>query len=109
MNTTKTIVAAAVLMVSAMAAHATEYSFVVENHSKQKITGIQASEDGKTWGAFNVGKGVDAGGQSKMVWDPSTDSTGCTWQVKATYADGSESEAAPFDFCEKDLVLEFEE
>ena len=85
------------------------YEFVVSNKTAVKITGIQASEDGKTWGGFDVKGGVAAGAEMNLVWSSQTDDSGCEWQVKATYADGSESEPAPFDFCQDDLVLEFTE
>ena len=85
------------------------YSFKVTNNTESKITGIQATEDGKNWGAFDVGKGIEPGATYEMTWDPSTDESGCEWQVKASYADGSESEPATFDFCEEDLELDFSE
>lgn len=91
------------------ASTASAYEFVVSNKTSVKITGIQASEDGKTWGAFDVKGGVAAGADMNLVWSSETDDSGCEWQVKALYADGSESEPAPFDFCEDDLVLEFTE
>lgn len=97
------------LVLAVCATTASAYEFVVSNKTAVKITGIQASEDGKTWGAFDVKGGVAAGAEMNLVWNSETDDSGCEWQVKATYADGSESEPAPFDFCEADLVLEFSE
>ena len=91
------------------ASSASAYEFVVSNKTGTKITGIQASEDGTAWGAFDVKGGVAAGADMNLVWSSATEDTGCEWQVKATYADGSESEPAPFDFCQEDLVLEFTE
>jgi hypothetical protein len=43
-----------------------------------------------------------------LVWDKSTDAGKCTQYFKAVYDDDSESEPEKFDFCEKDLELEFE-
>jgi hypothetical protein len=42
-----------------------------------------------------------------MQWDDSTDESSCEWSFMATFADGSESEAVDFDFCEDELVIEF--
>lgn len=99
------IVAAALLAVPFMA-HA-EYTFDIVNNSSSKIVGLKVSEDGKTWGDFDVGAGIGPGQSATATWDQSTDESGCEWQVKAEYADGSESGAATFDFCEEDLELEF--
>ncbi len=88
---------------------ANAYEFNITNSTKSKITGVEASEDGKTWGKFDMGTGLPAGESTKITWDSSTDKSGCEWQVKANYADGSESEPAKFDFCEKDIELEFTE
>ena len=43
----------------------------------------------------------------ELIWDKSTDNGNCEWHLKAVFADGSESDPAKFDFCEKDLVVEF--
>ena len=91
----------------ACAASASAYDFTVVNSSSSAITGVLASEDGSTWGSFKLSGPIKPGGKLQLVWSPETDSSNCEWQVKATYADGSESEPAPFDFCEKDLELEF--
>jgi len=84
-----------------------EYSFEVVNNADSRIVGLEASEDGETWGKFDIGKGIPVGGSTTLVWDQSTDDSGCAWWFKAHYADGAESEPAAFDFCEDDLVLEF--
>ncbi len=103
----KQMLAAAVLL--SVAASASAYDFVISNQTGSKITAVHASEDGKNWGSFNIGSGIPAGKKTKITWSSETDNSGCEWQVKAAYADGSESEAAPFDFCEEDLELEFTE
>jgi hypothetical protein len=85
-----------------------EYTYKVHNKSKSAITALLASEDGKTYGEFEIGKGIPAGATVTLVWDKSTDEGNCEQWIKAKFADGGESPAAKFDFCEKDLVLEFE-
>jgi hypothetical protein len=84
-----------------------EYSFKLHNTSKDKITKLLASEDGKEWGSFDVGKGIPAGETVTLKWDKKTNESGCKWYFKAVFADGEESEAKQFDFCEEDLELEF--
>lgn len=98
-----------VLSLSAFNAQAeeSEYSFKIHNMTKSVIKQLLVSEDGKEWGNFDIGKGVSPGTSGTMVWDASTDNEDCKQHVKAVYADGSESEPAIFDFCEKDLELEF--
>ncbi len=83
------------------------YSFKVTNTTKEKITGLLASEDGKTYRKFDVGAGIEAGGTITLAWDKSTDGSNCGWFFKAVFAGGDESEAEEFDFCEDDLTLEF--
>ena len=84
-----------------------DYKFKVHNTTKFRITKIMVSEDGKKYGLFDIGDGIPAGATEEMVWDKSTDKGACEWYFKATFSDKTESEAAKFDFCEKDLVLEF--
>lgn len=90
-----------------IAAHADEFSFKATNTTSSAITGILVSEDKSTWGAFNIGSGIKPGSTADLVWDQSTNGESCAQWVKATYADGSESEPAQFDFCEDGLELEF--
>jgi hypothetical protein len=84
-----------------------EYKFKVHNNTKQNIKKIEVSEDGKTWGEFDIGSGIKAGATDTLVWDKSTDNGNCEQYFRATFADGERSDAVKFDFCEKDLVLEF--
>ena len=84
-----------------------EYKFKVHNKSSSKIVKLLASPDGKKFGNFDIGGGIKAGGIVELIWDKSTDNGNCEWTLKAVFADGSESEPAEFDFCEKDLVIEF--
>lgn len=102
-------IAAAALLATSFIAQAaeSEYSFKVHNSTKTTIKKLLLSEDGKKWGTFDIGKGIAAGKTADLVWDSSTDNSGCDWWVKAVYADGSETEVVKFDFCEKGLELEF--
>jgi hypothetical protein len=107
MKTTTTLFAA--LLVLASIGSAAAYDFNITNSTKSKITKVEATEDGKTWGQFDVGKGLAPGASMKITWSEQTDNSGCEWKVKATFADGSESEPETFDFCEEDLEIEFSE
>ncbi len=84
-----------------------DYRFKVHNTTKFRITKLMVSENGKKYSLFDIGDGISAGATEEMIWDKSTDNGACEWYFKATFSDKSESEAAKFDFCEKDLVLEF--
>jgi hypothetical protein len=84
-----------------------EYSFKLSNNTASKIVGIEVSDDGESWGKFDIGSGIKAGTTSTLVWDASTDEGACEWTFRAKFADGSESEDVDFDFCEEDLELEF--
>ncbi len=84
-----------------------QYSFKLHNTTKEKITKLLASPDGKEYGNFDIGSGIPAGKTVTLNWDKSTDSQGCKWFFKAEFQDGEESEAVKFDFCEDDLELEF--
>ena len=85
-----------------------EYSFKVHNTTKDKITKLLASEDGKEYGSFDVGRaGIAPGETMTLKWDKSTNKSSCNWYIKAVFEDGSETESKKFDFCEEDLELEF--
>jgi hypothetical protein len=85
-----------------------EYSFKVTNKTKNTIKKLLASEDGEKYGFFDIGKGIKPGETMTLVWDKSTNSGKCKQHFKAVYDDDSESEPVEFDFCEKDLELEFD-
>lgn len=105
------LLAFALVLVSIPAAHARtqpEYKFKVHNKGKVKAVKLLVSEDGKNYGEFDIGSGIAPGETATLVWDKSTDNSGCIWYFKAVFADGGESPAVKFDFCEKDLVLEIE-
>ena len=84
-----------------------QYTFKVHNAYKERITKLLASEDGKDYIAFDIGKGIDVGETVTLNWDKSTNKSGCKWYLKAVYADKSVGEAVRFDFCEEDLVIDF--
>jgi hypothetical protein len=84
-----------------------EYSFKVKNTTKELITKILVSEDGKEYGFFDIGAGIKPGETMTLVWDKSTHSGSCHQWFKAVWESGEEGKPVKFDFCEKDLQLEF--
>ena len=100
-------VSAAILFSPRLVAGEDEYSFQVHNTTKETIKKLLASEDGKTFGFFDIGKGIKPGEKMKLVWDKSTNDGACEHFFKAVYEDGEESEPVKFDFCEDDIELEF--
>src|SRR5688500_12109288 len=89
-------------------AFAEDYSFQVTNNTDQAIKKILVSEDGEKYGFFDIGAGIKAGATVELVWAQSTDDESCEQYFKAVFADGSESEATKFDFCEAEVALEFD-
>ncbi len=85
-------------------AEAAGWTFKVTNSGKSAISKIEASEDGKSWGPFGDSS-LKPGETTTFEWAPSTDNSGCTWKLRAIYADGP-SDAASFDFC-KETDIEF--
>lgn len=88
-------------------AHAAEFSFTATNTTDTGITGILVSQNKKDWGYFDIGSGIKSGATVNLVWDQSTNNESCAQWVKASFADGSESEPAKFDFCEDGLEIDF--
>ena len=84
-----------------------QYSFKVKNANVQKITKLLASEDGKKYLEFDIGRGIDVDEVVTLNWDKSTNKSECEWYIKAVYADKSVGEAVQFNFCEEDLIIEF--
>jgi len=84
-----------------------EYKFKVHNNTKVAIKKVLVSEDGKKWGFFDIGDGIAAGATEELVWDKSTDNGNCEMKFKAVFSNDEESEPVEFDFCEKNLVVEF--
>ncbi len=84
-----------------------QYSFKVNNTTKDVIKQLLVSEDNKTWGHFDIGEGIKPGVSETLLWDKSTNNQDCKQYIKAVFEDGSETEPVIFDFCEKGLELEF--
>lgn len=84
-----------------------EYSFVLHNTTKEKITALMVSEDGEKWGKFDIGSGLAPGDSAKLVWNKETNSQACEQFVKAEFEDGSESKPVKHDFCKEGLELGF--
>jgi hypothetical protein len=84
-----------------------DYSFKVKNTTDELITKILVSEDGDKYGFFDIGKGIKPGETMTLVWDKSTNSSSCHQWFKAVWESGKEGKPVKFDFCEKDLTLEF--
>ena len=101
------LVCAASPLRSVTAANDTQYSFKVQNTTEDKITKLLASPDGKSFGFFDIGDGIAPGKTVTLTWDKKTNDSDCEWFFKAQFADGEESPAKAFDFCEDDLELEF--
>src|ERR1044072_6050856 len=107
---TKAIVLASAFLVLAFLSpivRADDYSFKVKNTTDELITKILVSEDGETYGFFDIGKGIKPGETMTLVWDKSTNSSSCHQWFKAVWESGKEGKPVKFDFCEKDLQLEF--
>lgn len=83
------------------------YSFKVKNTTDELITKILVSEDGEKYGYFDIGAGIKPGETMTLVWDKSTNSSSCHQWFKAVWESGKEGKPVKFDFCEKDLQLEF--
>jgi len=86
---------------------ADDYTFKVKNTTKEKITKILVSEDGEKYGFFDIGKGIKPGETMTLAWDKSTNGSSCHQWFKAVWESGEEGKPVKFDFCEKDLELEF--
>lgn len=66
-----------------------------------------ASEDGKSYGEFDIGNPLEPGKTIELVWDKKTNDSDCEWFFTAEFKGGEKSKPVKFDFCEKDLELEF--
>jgi len=84
-----------------------EYSFKVKNTTKELITKILVSEDGEKYGYFDIGSGIKPGESMTLVWNKDTNGQSCHQWFKAVWESGEEGKPVKFDFCEKDLELEF--
>ena len=102
------VIAAVATLVLSLSAYGEEYSFKVKNNTDTKIKKILVSEDGNKYGFFDIGAGIEPGKTVTLVWDSSTNGESCEQYFKAVFANGEESEAQQFDFCEEGVELEFE-
>ena len=107
---TKTAALASAFLVIAFfspVARGEDYSFKVHNNTKETITKLLVSEDGKTYVFFDIGDGIEPGDTETIVWDKSEDGQSCHQWFKAVWESGEEGKAVKFDFCENGLTLEF--
>ncbi|PYJ10865.1 MAG: hypothetical protein DMF06_04745 [Verrucomicrobia bacterium] len=107
---TKAALLAGAFVVTALfssVALADDYSFKVHNNTKDVITKLLVSEDGEKYGYFDIGDGIKPGETETLVWDKATNSQSCHQWFKAVWANGEEGKPVQFNFCEKDLTLEF--
>ena len=84
-----------------------DVSFKIHNNTKETITKLLVSEDGDTYGYFDIGDGIEPGDTETVVWDKSEDGQSCHQWFKAVWESGEEGKAVKFDFCENGLTLEF--
>jgi hypothetical protein len=106
-NFTRIALAVSLLSIGLTAA-AEDYSFKVTNNTDTAIKKILVSQDGEEYGFFNIGAGIKPGQTVTLVWDSSTNGESCDQFFKAVLANGEESEASEFNFCESEVALEFE-
>ena len=100
------IIALAALIASPMG-HADEFTFDVVNDSEYRLIRLQASEDGRNWLDFDIGRGIDSGNTMTLVWDESTYGAGCHWSLRARFASNTWSTVARYDFCDPNLEITF--
>jgi hypothetical protein len=99
------VAAVSISIVNVPLAKASGWTFKVSNSGKLTIVRIEAAPVGTSdWGEF-TDSDLNPGQTVTLEWAPSTDSSDCSWQLRAVYADGP-SEPETFDFCEK-TDLEF--
>lgn len=103
------VLASALLVIAFFSpvAHAEEYSFKVHNNTEETITKILVSEDGETYGYFDIGDGIKAGDTETLVWNKKSEGESCKQWFKAVWEGGKEGKPVQFNFCEKGLTLEF--
>lgn len=101
-------VVAALAVLMSVSAFGDSYKFKVTNNTDTQIKQILVSEDGEEYGMFKIGGGIAPGKTVTLVWDSSTEGESCAQFFKAVFANGEESEAQEFDFCEDEVHIEFE-
>jgi hypothetical protein len=83
-------------------ASAEQWYFWIKNSSDTRIQKLLVSENKRQWGYFDIGAGIAAGQEVKLIWDESTNDQRCSQWIKAQFSDGQESEPSRINFC-KDL------
>lgn len=70
----RTLIAASMLVLGLVpnSAFAEQWYFYVENATSAPIKGLYASENGGSWGRFDIGSGIAPGKSVKMNWSSST-------------------------------------
>lgn len=97
------------LVANFAAASAEQWYFFIKNSTSSTIKSILVSENGNSWGYFDIGVGIAPGENTKLVWSSSTNNESCSQLIKATFADGTESTPARFNFCKDlDTPIEFQ-
>jgi hypothetical protein len=110
MNTARAALLCVAFALPAFAGAADQWHFKVTNATETRITKLQVSEDKKTWGDFDIGRGIAPGKTETLVWDSSTDDEGCEQWIRARFSDGSTSPPSKQNFCEDlDTPVEFTE
>lgn len=105
-----TLLCTALALPALQAAAADEWHFKVTNATETRITKLQVSQDKKTWGDFDIGRGIAPGKTETLVWDSSTDDENCEQWIRAKFSDGSTSAPSKQNFCEDlDTPIEFSE
>lgn len=101
MISSRRVLMAALFLVgmTAKIAAAEQWYFYVQNDSDSKMTKLYASEDGESWGFFDIGSGIKPGKSAKLIWSHSTDDQSCKQYLKAKFSDESEVKTAKIDFC----------
>jgi hypothetical protein len=108
MHTATFLLLSLALLTNPMATHASsEFTFDVVNQSHARLVRLQASEDGRNWFDFNIGRGIESGHSMTLVWDESTYSSGCEWSLRADFSSRTRSNVARYDFCDPNLEIVF--
>ena len=87
-----------------------QWHFKVSNKTGTRITKLEVSVNKKSWGNFDIGRGIAPGATMTLVWDSSTDDQPCEQWIRAKYSDNVYSDPSKQDFCEDlDEPIEFTE
>ncbi|MDB9515074.1 hypothetical protein PN499_28120 [Kamptonema animale CS-326] len=84
---------------------AEEFRFTIQNNSDVAVSQVLVSEDGETWGYFNLDSNIAPDTEGEMVWGEHTNHEACSQWIKIGYVDGTITEPAKFDFCENPTLV----